>query len=151
MQVVLFMGTTCVLVYMSGLVCMCNDPAHTSRHSQFISLSLWQHHGGCCSLPLGEIRVMCWGSLARKCAVRCLIPQRCSSFRDSEVAKKVPRRRKWNGDTAVNQLLEQGPTSIHWPKSPSMIRCAHHLKKRGEENKKSDAAELPQTNSILLS
>lgn len=35
------------------------------RHSQFISLSLRQHHGGCCFLPDGEMRAMCLGSLVR--------------------------------------------------------------------------------------
>lgn len=97
----------------------------TSGHSQFISLSLWQHHGGCRTLPLGEVKMRCYerGRSDWECAVeRCPIPQWCLSFRDSEVAKECHAEGGESGDTNVNQLSGRGSTSIH--NSPNLTHSS---------------------------
>lgn len=127
--------------YMSVLVCMCNEPAHPYIYIQALTVHLFVSVTAPWWLLFspswgGEGEVKCCGSLAGKSVVgRRPIPHWCSSFRDKEVAKRVPRRGRWAGDTAVNQLPGQSSTSIHWPKSHSLIRRAHHLMKRGERKK----------------
>lgn len=48
----------------------------------------------------------------------------------------------------VSQLLDRASTSVQGPKIPSIIRCVHHLEKRGGANRESHVAELTQKNSI---
>lgn len=135
----------CVLVCMSGLVCTCNDSAHPHIHPGTHSSSLCL----CDSTMVAAVRsllgrwgLMHWASLVGKCTVRsCPSPQRCSSFGDSNVAKSVPHRWRWDGDVGVSQLLDRGSKSVQGPKTPLIIRCAHHLEKRGGTNRESHAAE----------
>ncbi len=80
-QVHLFMNTACVLVYMSVLVCMCNEPAHPHIYIQALTVHLFVSVTAPWWLLFspswgGEGEVMCWGSLAGKCvAGRRPIPQ----------------------------------------------------------------------------
>lgn len=133
---------------MSGLVCTCNGSAHPHIHPGTHSSSLCL----CDSTMVAAVRsllgrwgLMRWASLVGKCTVRrCPSPQRCSSFGDSNVAKSVPCKRRRDGDMGVSQLLDWGSTSVQGPKTPSIIRCAHHLEKRGGTNRESHAAEHRQ-------
>ena len=94
----------------------------TSRHSQFISLSLWQHHGGCCCLPLGELRVRWWsegGSLAGTCvAGSCTIPRRQFSFRDTRGRGKG---RWWREECHAERGGMEILLSINWQDKSSAV------------------------------
>lgn len=121
--------SACLLMFAS--VMTLHTHIFASRHSQFVSLSLRQHHGGCCFLPDGEIRAMRLGSLSgTRMQVSWKISQWCSSFRESKAESWVPKRRRENGDGAFSRRLVRGSTSVCWAKTSSLIKSARHLKRR---------------------
>ena len=121
----------------------------TSRHSQFISLSLWQHHGGCCSLPLGEVTVRwcaggVWLGSVRRVRVRSL----------SDVLPSVTRRWRKECHAEGGELEIQlsincqdeapqvftGPDLAHWSVVPITWWGD---RSRSRKYRTSDAIELP--------
>lgn len=154
MQVVLFMSTTCVLVYMSGLVCMCNDPAHPHTHPGTHSSSLCL----CDSTMVAAVLSLLgrWGWCAWRVWQGSVQWGGVWSLRDVRPSETPRWQKQCHAEGGEMEIVLSincwnkaprvftGPNLPQWSDVPITWR-------RGEENRKSDAAEQPQTNSILLS
>lgn len=85
--------SACMLMFAS--VMTLHTHIFACRHSQFISLSLGQHHGGCCFLPDGEMRAIAWEVLSgMRMLASWKLSQWCSSFGDSKLGAKE-QEGKW--------------------------------------------------------
>ena len=120
----------CDLVYMSVLACQTSLFSYIWGHSQFISLSLWQHHGGCCSLPRGEVR-MRWCQGVWLGSVWWGAVQLLSDVGFFFFHLRGTCRGSWAGDTAANQ--DEAPrvlTVVQMSLASQMCRSPYDKRKR---------------------
>lgn len=138
-------SSSCVFIYMSVLVCMCNEAAQPHIYIQALTVHLFVSVTAPWWLLFspswgGKGEVMCWGSLAGKRVVgRRLVPQWCSSFRDSGRGKERATQREVNWRYCCQSTCQdEAPQVFCWPKSHSLFRCAHHLMKRNRSEEKQE-------------
>lgn len=138
---------------MSVLVCMCNEPSHPHIYIQALTVRLFVSETAPWWLLFspsrgveGEVKIwegewggvwlgrVWWGGVRSLSGV---LP----SGDPGGVAKRVPRRGGWTGDTAVNELsgqrlhkIHNGPNLSHW----SDVSITWWRERRGGENRKAD-------------
>lgn len=138
-------SSSCVFIYMSVLVCMYNEAAQPHIYIQALTVHLFVSVTAPWWLLFspswgGKGEVMCWGSLAGKRVVgRRLVPQWCSSFRDS--GRGEERATQWEVNwryCCQSTCQDEAPQVFRWPKSHSLFRYAHHLMKRKRSEEKQE-------------